>query len=213
MRFIYAYPETQGTDRDMLDAGPVGDVARACRGRGVRRLRVHRAPVAGRALVGVGRSPEPRPVRRALLCRGGDHVDEVADVSVGGPVPQSPAAGEDGGDSRQVVRRALRPGGGHRLLEGRVPRARGRHRRTQRAVRRGARRAADALERRTVQLQGPPLRSGRVHRTATSRAAADPDLDRREREESRANAWPSAPKDGCRCSCRRKWRRRHGRRW
>ncbi len=29
MRFMYAYPETQGTDVDMLDAGPVADVARA----------------------------------------------------------------------------------------------------------------------------------------------------------------------------------------
>ncbi len=34
MRFIYAYPETQGTDRDMLDAGPVGDVARAAEAAG-----------------------------------------------------------------------------------------------------------------------------------------------------------------------------------
>jgi probable F420-dependent oxidoreductase len=29
MRFMYAYPEMQGTERDMLDAGPVADVARA----------------------------------------------------------------------------------------------------------------------------------------------------------------------------------------
>jgi probable F420-dependent oxidoreductase len=34
MRFIYAYPEMQGTDRDMLDAGPVGDVARTAEAAG-----------------------------------------------------------------------------------------------------------------------------------------------------------------------------------
>jgi len=34
MRFIYAYPEMQGTDRDMLDAGPVGEVARAAEAAG-----------------------------------------------------------------------------------------------------------------------------------------------------------------------------------
>ena len=28
MRFMYAYPEMQGTERDMLDPGPIGEVAR-----------------------------------------------------------------------------------------------------------------------------------------------------------------------------------------
>jgi probable F420-dependent oxidoreductase len=34
MRFMYAYPETNGTDRDMLDAGPIADVARAAEAAG-----------------------------------------------------------------------------------------------------------------------------------------------------------------------------------
>jgi probable F420-dependent oxidoreductase len=34
MRFMYAYPEMQGTERDMLDAGPIADVARAAEGAG-----------------------------------------------------------------------------------------------------------------------------------------------------------------------------------
>jgi len=34
MRFMYAYPETQGTDRDMLDAGPIADVARTAEAAG-----------------------------------------------------------------------------------------------------------------------------------------------------------------------------------
>jgi probable F420-dependent oxidoreductase len=34
MRFMYAYPETHGTERDMLDAGPVADVARTAEAAG-----------------------------------------------------------------------------------------------------------------------------------------------------------------------------------
>src|SRR4051794_14911586 len=34
MHFMYAYPETHGTDRDMLDAGPVTEVARAAEAAG-----------------------------------------------------------------------------------------------------------------------------------------------------------------------------------
>jgi alkanesulfonate monooxygenase SsuD/methylene tetrahydromethanopterin reductase-like flavin-dependent oxidoreductase (luciferase family) len=34
MRFMYAYPETHGTDRDMLDAGPISEVAQTAEAAG-----------------------------------------------------------------------------------------------------------------------------------------------------------------------------------
>src|SRR3954464_11620306 len=47
MRFMYAYPETQGTDRDMLDAGPIADVARTAEAAGFGGFAFTEHPVPG----------------------------------------------------------------------------------------------------------------------------------------------------------------------
>jgi probable F420-dependent oxidoreductase len=47
MRFMYQYPETNGTDRDMLDAGPVDEVARTAEDAGWEGIAFTEHPVPG----------------------------------------------------------------------------------------------------------------------------------------------------------------------
>ena len=47
MRFMYQYPDLTGLEGDMLDSGPVGELARVAEDGRVGRVRVHRAPAPG----------------------------------------------------------------------------------------------------------------------------------------------------------------------
>src|SRR3954468_13899458 len=47
MQFMFQYPETTGTDRDMLDPGPVDEVARAAEGAGFDGLSFTAHPIPG----------------------------------------------------------------------------------------------------------------------------------------------------------------------
>ena len=91
MQFIFQYPDVHGTDGDMLDAGPVAELAVAAETIGMERLRVHRAPGADRQVARDRRSPEPRPVRRARPRRRGDDRAEAAHLPRRAAVPE-PAA-------------------------------------------------------------------------------------------------------------------------
>ena len=52
---MYQYPETNGTDRDMLDAGPVDEVARAAEAAGFTGFSFTEHPVPGGSRAGVTR--------------------------------------------------------------------------------------------------------------------------------------------------------------
>ncbi len=181
------------------------------RGRRLGGLRLHRAPDPGHE-VAVGRwAPDARPLRGAGP-RGGRHPAAApADVPGGGAVPQPVPPRQGGGDGRQALERALRARRGHRLPQGGVLRPRRRHRRAQRAVRRGAGGPAPALERGAVQLQGQALRGPGRDRPSPPGAGPHPDLDRWQRQAHAAGVWPSGPRGGCRCSRRPRWWRRAAR--
>ena len=54
MKFMYQYPETNGTGRDMLDAGPVDDVARAAEAAGFMGFSFTEHPAPGARWLGSG---------------------------------------------------------------------------------------------------------------------------------------------------------------
>ena len=69
LRFVFHYPETSGTDGDMLDSGALDDVARAAEAAGFDALALTEHPIPGARWLDTRRPPEPRPVRRARLRR------------------------------------------------------------------------------------------------------------------------------------------------
>lgn len=54
LRFIYHYPETNGTEADMLDVGPLGDVAQAAERAGFTGMSLTEHPVPGARWLGSG---------------------------------------------------------------------------------------------------------------------------------------------------------------
>ena len=213
MRFMYAYPETQGTDRDMLDAGPIADVART-------------AEAAG--FGGFAFTEHPSPGARWLASGGHQSLDPFVALSYVAAVTSSmklltylsvlpyrnplllaktAATVDKLSDGRFVL------GAGTGYLKGEF-RALGvdideRNELFDEALDV----LPTALERRTVQLQGTALRSqssasggpSRCSNRSRSGSAATP--------RSRGDVWPSAPRDGCHCSCQPRLRRPLVHRW
>ena len=66
MKFIFQYPDYHGTDGDMLDAGPVTELAVTAERAGWNGFAFTEHPAPTAKWLETGRAPEPRPVRRAL---------------------------------------------------------------------------------------------------------------------------------------------------
>jgi hypothetical protein len=59
MRFVYQFPETTGTETDMLDVGPLCDVGVAAERAGFTGIALTEHPVPGTRWLGQRRLPEP----------------------------------------------------------------------------------------------------------------------------------------------------------
>ena len=180
LRFAFGYPEASGTGADLLDAGPVAEVAAAAERTGWSGFAFTEHPAPGARWMAAGGHQALDPfvalghAAAVTTLAAADHVPGRRAV----PLPG--AAGQGRRDGRRALGRAPHARARGRLPQVGVPRPRGRLRRAQRAVRRGPRRAAPALERRAVLLRGAPLRRPRHRRPAPPCAAADPRVDRRE---------------------------------
>ena len=65
MQFIFQYPDFHGSDGDMLDAGPVAELAVTAERCGWKGFAFTEHPAPTQKWLDDRRPPEPRPVRRA----------------------------------------------------------------------------------------------------------------------------------------------------
>ena len=193
VRWMFQYPDTHGVDGDMLDAGPLGEVAVAVEAAGWDGLALTEHPAPGVNWLSAGGHQTLDPFvalgYAAAVTRRIRLLTYLAVLPYRNPLLRR----EGGGHGRPALERTLRPRRGGRLPEVGVPGARRRLRRAQRAVRRGPRRDPAPLGRRAVHLRGPPLQRTRRDRAAPSGTGPDPDLDRGQQRACPATGGRSGP--------------------
>ena len=212
MRFMYAYPETHGTDRDMLDAGPIAEVAQT-------------AEAAG--FGGFAFTEHPSPGARWLASGGHQSLDPFVALSYVAAVTTSMklltylsvmpyrnplllAKTTATLDKLSGGRFILGVGTGY--LKGEFPRSASTSKSatscsTRRSTRCPCTGAANRSVTRAATSRPSSASAGRCRCSSRSRSgsAATP--------ESRASASPNGLRVGCPWWCRQRWRRRHVHRW
>ena len=181
VRFMYQYPETIGPDGDMLSAGPVTELAQAAEAAGWEGFAFTEHPVPGSRWLSNGGHQTLDPFvalgHAAAVTERMQLLTYLAVLPYRNPMLLAKSAATV--DLLSNGRFILGVGTGYQKAEFHALGVDFDERND--ALRRSPRRAADALERRAVQLPGPSLRRPRRDRAAQARPPAHPDLDRRQR--------------------------------